>query len=104
MAAYDESFEEYTALSNKASKFPKDKLRQSIAEAKALEAEKVQRKARRPKNVLKDEMKVWGFQTAISSTMAFLSYSDTVAPPKGGRLSSYIDLWVLLNVILVRNL
>ena len=79
MAAYDESFEEYTALSNKASKFPKDKLRQSIAEAKALEAEKVQRKARQETEIQEADAEIQALRERIAAARSELKQVQSAA-------------------------
>ena len=71
MAGYDRAFEEYTHYSNK-NKLPKEKLRQSISDAKSLEAEKEQRKARQESEVQEAEAEMQALEERIKSTKSKL--------------------------------
>jgi chromosome segregation ATPase len=71
MSAYDKAFEDYTHYSTKA-KLPKEKLRQSISEAKALEAEKEQRKARQDSELQETEAEIQALQERIHAKRAEL--------------------------------
>ncbi|QDZ18802.1 hypothetical protein HOP50_02g13060 [Chloropicon primus] len=71
MTAYDEAFETYTKYSNNA-KLPKEKLRQSIAEAKSAEAEKEQRKARQESDVQEMEAEVEALEERMNAVRSKL--------------------------------
>ena len=76
MTAYDKAFEDYTHYANKA-KLPKEKLRQSISEAKALEAEKEQRKARQDSELQEAEAEIQALQERIHAKKSELKEYET---------------------------